>query len=166
VLPEEDVGHATATVLIGDFGSAVSSARRDTDHVGVDLRLRSGSTALPLEPTFEYALVVLEGALSIGERRLVPGRLGYLGLGRSEITVDVRDPCSALLLGGVPFPEPVLMWWNYVARTRDEITGAHRDWVTGSERFGNVASPLPRIVPTAGPPWASAALGVRPPASG
>jgi hypothetical protein len=44
------------------------------------------------------------------------------------------------------------MWWNYVARSRDEIILAHRDWLAGAERFGSVRSPLPRIV-IDGPPW-------------
>jgi quercetin 2,3-dioxygenase len=42
------------------------------------------------------------------------------------------------------------MWWNFVARTRDEITDAYRAWQAGDDRFGPVASPLPRI--TVGPP--------------
>jgi hypothetical protein len=45
------------------------------------------------------------------------------------------------------------MWWNYVARTREEFTRAHRSWVDDDGRFGTVASPLDRIV-TGNPPWA------------
>jgi hypothetical protein len=44
------------------------------------------------------------------------------------------------------------MWWNDVARTRDEISAAHEAWSSGSERFGTVDSPLPRI-DAPGPPW-------------
>jgi hypothetical protein len=44
------------------------------------------------------------------------------------------------------------MWWNFVARTRDEITSAHTDWTRRSERFGHVDSRLPRI-DTDPPPW-------------
>lgn len=69
-----------------------------------------------------------------------------------RVTIDAGEPCSALLIGGTPLPEPLLMWWNYVARTRDEIIEAHRDWMTQHERFGQVDSPLTRLV-TDGPPW-------------
>ncbi len=100
----------------------------------------------------EHALVVLEGAITVDGQELGPGRLGYLGPERDEVSIDAVEPARVLLLGGTPFPEEVLMWWNYVARSRDEVTAAHRDWSTGAARFGTVASPLPRIdVP--GPPW-------------
>ncbi len=42
--------------------------------------------------------------------------------------LETREETRALLLGGTPFPEPVLMWWNFVGRTRDEISIAYRDW--------------------------------------
>lgn len=152
-LPQTEVDGAIATVLIGDFAGVRSPARRDTGHVGIDLRLSAGRTTLPLEPSFEHALVVFQGALGIGHHTLTPGHLGYLGLGRDGLTIDAREPCRALLIGGTPLSEPLLMWWNYVARTRDEIIDAHRDWMMQHERFGEVASPLARLV-TPGPPWA------------
>jgi hypothetical protein len=53
---------------------------------------------------------------------------------------------------GVPLPEPVLMWWNFVARTEEEISQAHGDWSSRSSRFGPVASDLPRTE-VGPPPW-------------
>lgn len=152
-LPHVELDGGGGTVLVGDFLDGHSPARRDTDHVGVDLILRPGRTTVPLDPTFEYAGVVVEGAVFIGGSRLVPGHLGYLGTGRAEVSLGVDGPARMLLLGGTPFPESLLMWWNYVARTRDEITVAHRDWSMSTPRFGPVASPLARIV-TGRPPWA------------
>jgi hypothetical protein len=152
VLPRTEAGDGVATVLVGRYLGAVSPARRDTDHVGVELELRPGRTALPLDATFEHALVVLAGGVAVDGRRLGPGRLGYLGVGRGEVTFDLDDPARLLLIGGVPLYEPLLMWWNYVARTRDEISDAHRAWTSGSMRFGSVRSPLARI-DVAGPPW-------------
>jgi quercetin 2,3-dioxygenase len=52
---------------------------------------------------------------------------------------------SALLIGGVPMTEPLLMWWNFVARTYDEIDEAKTDWNAQSDRFGTVASSPARI---------------------
>jgi redox-sensitive bicupin YhaK (pirin superfamily) len=102
----------------------------------------------------EYALAVLEGEVSVRGTRLSPGRLGYLGDGHDELVVEVPHRARALLVGGEPFPEPVLMWWNYVARARDEIVAAHRSWTRDDGRFGTVASPLARI-DTDPPPWPS-----------
>lgn len=157
-LPRSVLGEGVATVLVGEFGDVASGARRDTEHVGVDIELGAGTTTVPLDHRFEYALVVLAGAVTIGSHRLEPGALGYIGTGRDDVPVVDAAPAAAdgptrvLLIGGVPFDEPVLMWWNYVARTRDEITAAHRAWTAGAPRFGRVASPLPRIDAN-GPPW-------------
>lgn len=48
-------------------------------------------------------------------------------------------PFRALLIGGAPFGESVLMWWNFVARTSEEIAVARADWEAG-RGFGEVAA--------------------------
>jgi redox-sensitive bicupin YhaK (pirin superfamily) len=165
-LPQLELDGAVATVLVGDFDGARSPARRDTEHVGVDLALRSGPTVLPLHPGFEYALVVLHGSVTVGTGAVEPGgagtvepgQLGYLGDGRDQVTLSAGTPARLLLLGGVPFGEPVLMWWNFVARTREEIDRAYEHWQSKDERFGSVGSPLPRI-PAPVPMWRTGGPG-------
>lgn len=151
-LPAVELGPAIATVLVGELAGTMSPARRDTDHCGVDLDLRTGTAVLPLRPDYEHALVVFAGAVEVQGGVVTPGQLAYLGTGRDEITLTAPTPTRALIVGGVPFEEPILMWWNYVARTRDEIVAAHDDWTGGAERFGHVASSLPRV-DVAPPPW-------------
>jgi hypothetical protein len=148
---------AEGVVLVGDFAGTDSPARRDTVHMGCELTLRGPRTVVPLRPDYEYALVVLEGRVTIGDVAVEPGVLAYLGLGRDECTLATDAPGSeapgrALLLGGVPFPEPILMWWNFVGRTRDELSEARRQWSDDDGRFGHVRSTLDRIGVGA-PPW-------------
>jgi redox-sensitive bicupin YhaK (pirin superfamily) len=151
-LPQQEVEGGVATVLIGDFGDVRSPARHDTPLVGADLDLR-GSTTVPLRADWEYALVVLEGSLAVSGQPLHPGKLGYLGQDRDELPITVREPTRAVLLGGEPFGEPIVMWWNFVARDREEIEAAYRSWQTEDvDRFGRVASPLARI-PAKAPWW-------------
>ena len=151
-LPEVGFDNAQGRILIGQFAGSTSPARRDTDHFGVELTLRQGQSVLPLVETHEHAILALDPGLAIGGRSLAPSELGYLGVGHDELVVDVSQPTRALLIGGEPFSEQLLMWWNYVARTRQEIVDAHREWSDGSDRFGSVATHLPRI-DTAAPPW-------------
>ena len=151
-LPQVEIDHATATVLVGELAGSTSPARRDTEHAGVDLDLRAGASGIPLRPHHEHALVVLTGSVLIDGTIVEPGHLAYLGTGRAEIGLTVEHPARALLVGGVPFEEQVLMWWNFVARTRDEILAAHADWTSAADRFGHVASDLPRIEVDP-PPW-------------
>jgi redox-sensitive bicupin YhaK (pirin superfamily) len=153
-LPRLDLGNgSTATILVGEVGNARSNARRDTDHVGVDLELHS-HVDLPAQRSFEYGIVPLDGTVEVEGRVAEPGDLVYLGPDRDEIRLRTQKVARALLVGGVPFEEPILMWWNYVARTRQEISAAHQEWTTRSERF---TVPLSSLAPidVVGPPWGS-----------
>ena len=150
VLPQGDIDGGVATVLLGDFAELRSPARHDTPLVGVDLDLH-GSTTVPLRPDWEYALVVLEGGLAVNGQPLVAGKLGYLGKDRDELPLEIREPTRVVLLGGEPFGEPIIMWWNFVARDRDEIERAYRSWQAQDDRFARVDSPLARIPATT--PW-------------
>ena len=151
-LPEVDLGGGTATVLVGSLYDAVSPARRDTDHVGVQLLVRS-QLVVPADPGYEYAVVPMDASVEVEGHPVEPGRLVYLGPGRDEIPVRVVEPARVVLLGGVPFEEPIMMWWNYVARTRQEITVAHADWTQRRDRFKIPASQLAPI-DVAPPLWA------------
>ncbi len=151
-LPRVELSAATATVLVGELDGARSPAWRDTDQVGVDLDLRPGTTVLPLRRDHEHGLVVFAGAVTLDGARVGPGHLAYLGTGRDEGALIATGPARALLVGGVPLGVPLLMWWNFVARTREEIVDAYLAWHNDDGRFGTVDSPLPRITVGA-PPW-------------
>ncbi len=150
-LPTVELPGCVATALIGGVAGASSPARRDTDHMGAQLQVH-GDTTVPLQRGFEHALIVLRGAVGVDGTVVTPGHLAYLGAGRDECHLEHREDSLVALIGGVEFPEPLLMWWNYVARTKDEIVEAHRDWTARDERFGHVASPLASIDVDA-PPW-------------
>jgi hypothetical protein len=68
----------------------------------------------------------------------VPGKLGYFGAGCDHLRLQSQGPARLLVIGGEPFGEEVLIWWNFVARSRDEIVEARRDWEAQSDRFGKV----------------------------
>jgi redox-sensitive bicupin YhaK (pirin superfamily) len=156
-LPRVELPGAVATVLVGGFADGASPARRDTEHVGVDLLVRTGAHAvLPLDPGFEYALVIAEGATVAESHAVGPGRLLYLGEGRDELGLHSGSATRALLLGGRPFSESLFMWWNFVARTRAEIDAAYEDWTRATGRFGEVRSDLARIEADR-PAWRGAA---------
>jgi quercetin 2,3-dioxygenase len=144
-LPRAELGNAVGTVLVGSFAGATSPARRDSELVGVDVALRPGRSAWPLDATFEYALVVLAGQALVQGQPVRPGQLAYLGRGRDQLDLEAAEEARALLLGGEPFEEPILMWWNFVARTPEEIAAAARQWRSADPRFGRVDSPLPRL---------------------
>ena len=150
-LPRLDLTDATATVLLGALDGVESPARRDSELLGADLSLRA-TTVVPLDPSFEHGLIVLEGAIRVDEHLLIPGHLGYLGIGRDQLVLETTERARVILLGGAPFDERIEMWWNFVGRSQAELGDAYRSWRTDDGRFGMVASPLNRIAaPT--PTW-------------
>ncbi|MDT7572340.1 MAG: quercetin 2,3-dioxygenase [Actinomycetota bacterium] len=151
-LPQTTVDGVEVTVLVGSFGGATSPARQDTPLVGAELRVPAGEAELPLDPAYEHALVVLQGSVLVEGRPVERTRTAYLGVGRTAVGIASPDGARVLLLGGEPFGEELLMWWNFVGRTRDEVTAASREWAEGADRFGKVATALARV-PAPPVPW-------------
>lgn len=111
------------------------SAHTFSPMIGKDVRVHS-SVELELERTFEHGLFILDGDVTLEGQRLEVNTLYYLGMDRS--CIDVSGSGRFLLLGGEPFPETVLMWWNFAARTPEEIAEARAEWEEGAPRFGAV----------------------------
>jgi quercetin 2,3-dioxygenase len=141
-LPRYAHGGVTATVFAGALGDARSPATVHTPLVGADLSVAAGSkTNLPLRPDFEHAVLAVDHALLIDGVEVPPGRLLYLGTGRAELPLAAPGrPVRAILLGGEPFRDQLVMWWNFVGRSHEEIAAARADWeAEGHPRFGVVA---------------------------
>jgi quercetin 2,3-dioxygenase len=129
---------ASATVIMGALAGATSPGTAHSPLVGADLALAAGGDLLlPLEPGFEHAVLVMSGAVQVDGVELAPGSMLYLGCARRDLRVSSAAGARALLLGGAPFEEQIVMWWNFVARDNDEIVAAREQWMTGS-RFGDV----------------------------
>ncbi len=125
-------------VFSGSLANVVSPAEHFSDLVGADLQVHAGETlVVPVESQHEHALLLLSGDCTFEGERLDSRTLYYLGLQRQELVVTSTDGARLLLLGGLPFPETILMWWNFVARTPEEIRSARDDW-EAHRRFGDV----------------------------
>jgi quercetin 2,3-dioxygenase len=138
-LPQVELPGGWATVIVGALGAVRSPARTFSPIVGAEVAGGKGARlVLPLDPGFEHALVPLRGAGRLDGQSLAADTLYYLGCGRREVAIDCEsERFRALLIGGVPFGERILMWWNFVARTTEEIVAAREDWQAG-RRFGEV----------------------------
>ncbi|HUG31403.1 MAG TPA: pirin family protein [Acidimicrobiia bacterium] len=152
-LPEASIGPSRARVLIGETAGVRSAAEFAHPTIGLDIDL-GGRTSIPADPGFEYGVVPVDKPVRVGEEIVEPGSLAIVPPGREELVITSRSgPARVMLLGGEPLGDRVKMWWNFVARTTEELTVAWRDWQIGNEdRFGTVPSDLQRIeAPT--PPW-------------
>ncbi|UWE09203.1 pirin family protein [Actinacidiphila bryophytorum] len=132
-------GGLHARVIMGELDGAVSPGTAYTPIAGADLTLAEGTHArLPLQPDFEYAVLAMSGEAEADGVRLSPGSMLYLGCGRTELPLRADVDSSVMLLGGEPFAERIVMWWNFVARSGDEITRARTEWEAAADRFGEV----------------------------
>ena len=152
LLPQSEVGAGVATVLIGSLGDATSLARRDGDLVGAELRLRPGTSVLDAVATYEYGVIGIEGEVLVDDVVVEPGTMAYVAPGRDVLALRARASAIVMLVGGTPLSEPLVMWWNFVARSRDEIVAAYRSWSSHDERFAQVASRFAPIE-VAPPAW-------------
>jgi redox-sensitive bicupin YhaK (pirin superfamily) len=146
-LPVVTDGGAEITVIMGALGDVTSPARTFSPLIGAQIRLSPGADVdLPLRPGFEYAVLALTGSAAVDGEPLAAGPLLYLGTGRSGLSLSAAGDALVLLIGGEPFAEEIVMWWNFVGRTHDDIVRDRTDWMSG-ERFGTVHSypgpPLP-----------------------
>ena len=106
--------------------------------LGADVRVHARATLeMPLDATYEHGIFLLDGDATLEGQRLDVNTLYYLGVGRTDLSMQSVRGARFLLLGGQPFPETVLMWWNFVARTPEEIAAARAEWESGT-RFGEV----------------------------
>ncbi|MEU8527115.1 MULTISPECIES: pirin family protein [Streptomyces] len=137
-LPRVTATGLTATVILGELDGARSPGTTYSPIVGADLAVTAGTeTVLPLEPDFEYAVLSMSGEAEVDGVPVLPGSMLYLGCGRTELPLRAVSDAGLMLLGGEPFEEELVMWWNFIGRSQDDITQAREDWMTGS-RFGEV----------------------------
>lgn len=154
-LPVVDLGSGEARILIGDFGGQMSPARFDHPALGLDLSIVSPTT-LELDPTFEMAVVPVDRPVKVEDAIVEPGALALVPTGHGSLRLETQSGRGRIMiLGGRPLGEDVKMWWNFVARSNEEITDAWTDWQShNSDRFGPVPSRLGRIEAPR-PPWLS-----------
>ena len=138
-------------VLAGEALGQVSPVQVHSPLVALDLSLGADApsavtTGLPLRADFEYAVLGLTGEITVDALPAVPDELLFLPAGRSTLRLQCTPGTRLLLVGGAPMHEDVLVWWNFVGRTQEEIAQALTDWEAGTGRFGPpVASPLPPL---------------------
>ncbi|MET7493272.1 pirin family protein [Streptomyces sp900116325] len=135
------MGGAEIRVFLGSLAGGTSPVRTFTPLLGAELVLDPRSTTtLPVDAGFEHGLLVDQGEVRMTGTLLRPAELGYLGAGNDTLmlTNETDAPARAVLLGGTPFEEPIVMWWNFIGRTHDDIVEARQAWENASDRFGSV----------------------------
>ena len=112
-----------------------------TPLLGAEIRLDPGAAIdLPVDPRFEHGLLVDSGDIALENVDLPVASIGYTGIGVDELRIANHgdEPGRLILIGGEPFTEEIVMWWNFVGRTHEEIVRYREEWQAEGDRFGAV----------------------------
>ena len=138
---------ARVTVIMGEVDGRRSPARTYTPLMGAELVLEPGARVrMPLDPAFEHGVLALDTTVHALGHRVDAGSLLYLGQGRDHVDLHAGEAAHLLVIGGEPFAEDLVMWWNFVGRDHDEIVRARTGW----ERDREAPGPDPRFPAVAG----------------
>ncbi|MFJ4098140.1 pirin family protein [Amycolatopsis japonica] len=139
--PLLDLPGATVRVFLGSLAGTTSPVPAFTPLLGAELTVEPGATlALDVDPAFEHGVLQDIGSVAVAGVALNTGELAYLapGSGRLELANPGTGPARVLLLGGTPFTEELVMWWNFVGRSHDDIAEYREAWQAQADRFGRV----------------------------
>jgi quercetin 2,3-dioxygenase len=139
--PPVELRGAMARVFLGALAGETSPVPTYTPLLGAEIVLDAHARlALPVEPGFEHGVLVDTGTVALSGTRLAPSDLGYLAPGARTLELSNPDerPARVMLLGGAPFTEDIVMWWNFVGRTHEEIVAFREAWEAESDQFGRI----------------------------
>jgi redox-sensitive bicupin YhaK (pirin superfamily) len=139
-LPVLDFAAGAVTLIAGTLSGATSPAQMFSPIVGAEVAIQTRDPLLlPVQRDFEHAILVLQGEVSLNHRPLEGNTLHYLGTNCDELHLSGSVGSRLILIGGEPFKEPIVMWWNFVGTTHEEIALAREDWIH-HRRFGEVTA--------------------------
>ncbi|TNM36372.1 pirin family protein [Nocardioides albidus] len=159
-----------AHVFLGSLLGDTSPVATFTPLLGAEIVLDPGATLrAPVDPSFEHGVLVDVGAVSVDGVHAGAADLAYVPPGADELVLGAGpEGARILLLGGPPFGESIVMWWNFVGRTHDEVVAYRAAWqqqITGADgavvadsrlvapgRFGVVPDQPLRPIPAPGLP--------------
>lgn len=128
-----------ARVFLGELAGLSSPVETFTPLLGAEVHLDAGTTWRPaVDPAFEHAVLIDRGAVRFHGTDLLTAHLGVVDCGRDSLEIAAEEPTRLLLLGGTPYTEEVVMWWNFIAPDHDGIERAREEWQAASDRFGAV----------------------------
>ena len=141
-LPGLDRPGVRGQVLVGELDGVRSPVRSHTPLCGADLSVEAGATVeLAVDPAYEYGVFVIVGTATVESTDAGVDQLVYLGAGRSSVAIGSTSGSRMMMLGGTPFTEEIVMWWNFVGRSHDEVTGFRAAWAERDPRFPPVVAP-------------------------
>ena len=119
----------TVRVFVGELLGSVSPVDTRTPALlGAELLLEPGAAVrLPVRADVEHAVLAESAGVTVNSAAVGHRSLAYVPPGSETLVVAAGEAgARVILLGGVPLDEQIVMWWNFVGRTHDEIAEFRR----------------------------------------
>ena len=123
------------TVVAGHAFGQRSPVKVLADTLYVSIDMEPGATLRIPAEHIERGLYPVSGELQLDGESLPLNTLALLDPG-SEPLMRASTAARVMLLGGEPLDGPRIVWWNFVASSRERIEQAKSDWKSG--RFAAV----------------------------
>ena len=156
---------AVARVFLGELAGGRSPVHTFTPLLGAQIDLDANAALdIDVDPAFEHGVLCDVGAVHMGGTALAVADLGYQGPGSPSMRLrNIGDgPARVVLLGGTPFTEELVMWWNFLGRSHDDIVRYRQLWEDADERFGAVEGYRGSVARLPAPPLPTTRLRPRP----
>lgn len=123
---------AVLRVFAGELLGHGSAVTEFTRLVGAQLDLPAGGAVrIPVHESSEHGLLVDAGSPRLQGAAVPASHLGVVPVGPRELVIEAGDePVRALLIGGEPLGEQLVMWWNFVGRSHEEVVTYREQWQT------------------------------------
>jgi quercetin 2,3-dioxygenase len=165
-VPEpRSVAGATLRVFLGELDGDRSPVHTFTPLLGAQIDLDpAANLSLEVDPAFEHGVLLDQGGVEVAGTALAVADLAFQAAGsdRLEVVNRGQSPARVLLLGGPPFPEQLVMWWNFVGRSHEDIASFRQMWESHDARFGAVQGYQGAISRLPAPPLPNVTLRPRP----
>jgi redox-sensitive bicupin YhaK (pirin superfamily) len=129
--PPEVTGEGWAVrVFVGSLLGSTSPVATATPLLGAEVLLGPGAALeLDVDAAYEHGVLADTGVVRADGAEVKAHELAYLAPGSGRLTLEAGDDgARLLLLGGPPFGEPIVMWWNFVGRSHDEVVAYREAW--------------------------------------
>jgi redox-sensitive bicupin YhaK (pirin superfamily) len=131
-LPNFNEENINFHLFAGTYQGHTAPTTLFTPLLGAQLQSENNqASTIPLNLDFEHAILALTGNATINGQEIKQGQAIYLApYEHDQLTIQADPQTKLLLLGGEPFEEQIVMWWNFIARTNDEIVKMRTKWNT------------------------------------
>lgn len=148
-LPRFALPGASVTVLAGDLMGHRAPTKTYSPLVGAEITLAAGAeVTLEIDPQFEYGVLADTPGIRVHGHELARSELVYLPPGPRTLPISATAAARFMLLGGAPFEEEIVMWWNFIGRSHEEVVAARDEWMQTVEQYDGQGAPRSGVDPT------------------